>query len=145
MKKSTRLSTACSALVDTSGFYALLMKRDPMHAQATKRMAQAAESRQRFVTTDYILGETATLLRARGHGNLANALFQRVFDSSACHVEWMEPERFQETMRFFLKRHDKLRSFTDCFSFVVMRELAIKDALTTDAHFRQAGFNALLV
>jgi uncharacterized protein len=121
------------------------VKRDPMHAQATKRLAQAAESRQRFVTTDYILGETATPLRARGHGHLANALFQRVFDSSACRVEWMEPERFQETVGFSRKRHDKLWSFTDCFSFVVMRERAIKDALTTDAHFHQAGFNPLLV
>jgi predicted nucleic acid-binding protein len=145
MKKSTKPSTACSALVDTSGFYALLVKRDPTHAQATKRLAQAAESRQRFVTTDYILSETATLLRARGQGHLAKALFQTVFGSSACRVEWMEPERFKETIGFFLKRHDKLWSFTDCFSFVVMRELAIKDALTTDAHFRQAGFNALLV
>jgi predicted nucleic acid-binding protein len=31
-------------------------------------------------------------------------------------------------------------SFTDCTSFVVMRELKLREALTTDHHFAQAGF-----
>ena len=35
---------------------------------------------------------------------------------------------------------DKSYSFTDCTSFVVMRELGIREALTTDRHFVQAGF-----
>ncbi len=35
-------------------------------------------------------------------------------------------------------------SLTDCLSFVVMKELGIKDALTPDEHFDQAGFHALL-
>jgi predicted nucleic acid-binding protein len=32
---------------------------------------------------------------------------------------------------------------TDCTSFVVMKELRLKDALTTDRHFRQMGFHTL--
>ena len=31
-------------------------------------------------------------------------------------------------------------SFTDCTSFVVMRELRLREALTTDHHFAQMGF-----
>jgi predicted nucleic acid-binding protein len=35
-------------------------------------------------------------------------------------------------------------SFTDCVSFVVMKELRLTDALATDNHFRIAGFDPLL-
>lgn len=38
---------------------------------------------------------------------------------------------------------DKDYSFTDCTSFAVMRELRLREALTTDRHFRQAGFGVL--
>ena len=31
-------------------------------------------------------------------------------------------------------------AFTDCTSFVLMRELKLREALTTDRHFLQAGF-----
>jgi predicted nucleic acid-binding protein len=33
---------------------------------------------------------------------------------------------------------------TDCISFVVMNDGGIRNALTGDRHFDQAGFNALL-
>jgi hypothetical protein len=131
--------------VDTSGFYALLVKGDSMHARASAILARAAQSKGRFVTTDYVLDETATLLKARGHAHVAEAFFDAVFASAACRVEWMEPDSFAQTRRFFLKHHDKHWSFTDCFSFCVMRMLGLRDALTADAHFRQAGFNPLLV
>jgi predicted nucleic acid-binding protein len=34
---------------------------------------------------------------------------------------------------------------TDCISFIVMQDMGIIDALTSDDHFRQAGFRALPV
>ena len=35
-------------------------------------------------------------------------------------------------------------SLTDCFSFVLMQRLGLTEALTSDLHFEQAGFKALL-
>jgi predicted nucleic acid-binding protein len=144
MKKSTRLSTRNESFVDTSGFYALLVRGDRQHGRAKKILAAAARSGGRFVTTDYILDETATLLRARELGHLAEAFFESVFASVACRVEWMDPDRFAQTRQFFLKHHDKQWSFTDRFSFGIMGALGLRDALTTDSHFRQAGYYPLL-
>ena len=47
-------------------------------------------------------------------------------------------------LRLFSHRADKEWSVTDCTSFVVMQEEKLIDALTTDHHFEQAGFTALL-
>ena|SRR5437868_232786 len=144
MKKSTKSSTHADTFVDTSGFYALLVQGDPAHALSSGFMERARRSKDRFVTTDYVRDETATLLKARGHGHLAAAFFETVFTSTACRVEWMDPDGFLQTRRFFLKHHDQAWSFTDCFSFRVMRQLRVRDALTTDRHFREAGFNPVL-
>ena len=46
--------------------------------------------------------------------------------------------------RLFLKHLDQKWSFTDCFSFWVMRTLKLRDALSADVHFRHAGFHPLL-
>jgi predicted nucleic acid-binding protein len=40
---------------------------------------------------------------------------------------------------------DKEWGMTDCISFIVMPDMGVIDALTTDDHFRQAGFRALLI
>jgi len=130
--------------VDTSGFYALLVQRDRWHARAKGLLASAAQSGGRFVTTDYILDETATLLKARGLGHLVDAVFETVFASAACRVEWMDPGRFEQARRFFRKHQDQDWSFTDCFSFWLMRLLGLREALTSDKHFREAGFVPLL-
>jgi len=107
-------------------------------------MKRAAKLHWHFVTTDYILDETATLLRARGYGQLRSAFFDSVFASRACRVEWMDADRFSRVMAFFLKNNDKGWSFTDCFSFCLMHELRLREALSKDVHFSQAGFVAVL-
>lgn len=64
--------------------------------------------------------------------------------SEALRLEWIGPERFHAAGALFRKHADKEWSFTDCVSFAVMRELLIRDAFTTDHHFKQAGFVPLL-
>jgi uncharacterized protein len=43
------------------------------------------------------------------------------------------------------ERLDKSWSLTDCISFEAMRERGLTLALAADSHFRQAGFEALLL
>ena len=42
------------------------------------------------------------------------------------------------------RQADQGYSFVDCLSFCLMKEREIAVALTTDAHFRKAGFTAVL-
>jgi len=135
---------APEVFIDTSGFYALLVRGDDRHGQAAAFMRGAAAKRRRFVTTDYVLDETVTLLQARGKATVAPRLFESVFASRACRVVWMDPERFEQTKALFLQRLGQQWSFTDCLSFVVMRTLHLREALTKEAHFAAAGFTALL-
>lgn len=144
MKKSTKSFTASELFMDTSGYFSLLVRSDEHHEDAVRHFHEAATQRQLFFTTDYVLSETATLLIARRQNQLVETLFDSVFNSAACRVEWMTPDRFQQ-VRAFLRRHkDKAWSFTDCFSFHVMRQLKLRRALTKDHHFEQAGFTPLL-
>lgn len=135
---------ALEIFVDTGGFHSLLVKSDAQYEPATRFVRQATERHLRFVTTDYVVDETATLLLARGHTAVADRLFRAAFDSRACRVIWMDPDRFDRARGLFVRHMAHGWSFTDCASFVVMRELHLREALTQDAHFREAGFVALL-
>ena len=135
---------AADTFIDARGFYALLVRRDRLHDQAAAFVAQAVHGLDRFVTTDYVLDESATLLRARGYGRLVRPLFGSPSASNAIRVEWTTPERFNQTQDFFLRHSDKAWSFTGCLSFVLMQGDRLQSALTSDKHFEQAGFRVLL-
>ena len=51
---------------------------------------------------------------------------------------------FQKGFDLYKTYQDKSWGLVDCISFIVMREAGIADALTTDSHYEQAGFNVLL-
>src|ERR1035438_10347280 len=70
--------------------------------------------------------------------------FGEAKESQALTLEWTSPGRFAAARKFMLKHLDQEFSFTDCVSFVVMKEFRLTDALATDNHFRIAGFNPLL-
>ena len=53
-------------------------------------------------------------------------------------------ELFHKGVTFFSQRSDKTWPLTDCISFLVMTEHNVKEALTGDHHFEQAGFIPLL-
>lgn len=135
---------ASEIFIDTSGFFAMLASDDDRHAAAAKIVAAARKRKRGFVTTDYVLDETATLFKARRKTHLLSNLFERLDASHACRTVWTDSQRFHEARRFYLKHADQDWSFTDCLSFCVMAECRIREALTKDAHFRQAGFEPLL-
>jgi predicted nucleic acid-binding protein len=97
-----------------------------------------------LVLTDYILDEACTLAKARAGSEASLRLLKLVEASAGFRMEWVGPDRFELAMTYFRKHTDHGYSFTDCTSFVVMRELRLRDALTADHHFVEAGFRIAL-
>ena len=50
----------------------------------------------------------------------------------------------ERAIELYINHADKEWSLTDCVSFLVMRDRGLREALTGDRHFEQAGFVALL-
>jgi hypothetical protein len=51
---------------------------------------------------------------------------------------------FRDAAQRYAERSDHQWSITDCASFITMDREGIREALTHDRHFQQAGFEALL-
>lgn len=49
-----------------------------------------------------------------------------------------------QALALYQSRSDKAWGLTDHISFVVMQQQKLTDAATTDRHFIQAGFRALM-
>jgi predicted nucleic acid-binding protein len=129
---------------DTSGLYALVDKNDACHSAARKVVEVILREGRRLVVTDYVIDESVTLAKARGGPLVADRLLELIERSQGIRIEWVGPDRFAATRAFFRKHADHAYSFTDCSSFVVMRELRLDQALTTDRHFGEAGMEVLL-
>lgn len=132
------------AFADASFFFALAARRDRTHTAAVSAFSRLLQTQRRIITTDYVIDEAITLTKARTNATVALALMERIEQSEAIVMEWMTSDRFEAAKAFFRKHADQDYSFTDCASFVLMREFEIIDALTTDRQFAEAGFRPLL-
>lgn len=130
--------------VDTSGWYSLIDRRDADHVPTRTFVHEWLAGGGRFVSSDYVLDEAFTLARARSGTTAAIRLMDLVEGTAALDIEWVGHERFEQAKMLFRRYADQEFSFTDCTSFVVMRELELNGALTSDEHFRIAGFELVL-
>jgi hypothetical protein len=119
--------------VDTSAWYSANVPTDPQYRVVQKVLASA----ERLVTTDYVLDETLTLLKARGHADRARHLGTRLFDGRSAHLVYLKEQDVAQAWVIFSTYRDKAWSFTDCASYVVMKRLAVSQAIALDEHFHQ--------
>ena len=119
--------------VDSSAWFAAYVPTDPQY----RIVQNALASSDRLVTTDYVLDETLTLLKARGHADRARRFGTRIFDGSAARLEHITELDVQQAWIVFSTYRDKEWSFTDCTRLVVMQRLGITQAVALDQHFQQ--------
>ncbi|MDN5861439.1 MAG: PIN domain-containing protein [Pseudonocardia sp.] len=120
---------------DTSFWYARHVAADRNHATArTIRPAPAV------LTTEFVLGETWTLVRRRVGHAAALACVRAIRRLPGVAVE---PVTGQDHARAWqwLEQHDEREySFVDAVSFAVMTRLRLTEALAFDGDFAAAGF-----
>lgn len=135
---------ANEVFADTSALYALIDRRDARHGAAREAVERIVRAGRLIVTTDYVVTETVNLANARGGKLVAGRVLDLIEQSAGIRVEWIGAERFTRTKAYFRRHADHDYSFTDCTSFIVMKEERLTEALTTDSHFVQAGFKPLM-
>jgi uncharacterized protein len=126
---------------DTSYYVALLSEADRWHDAAVERSERLLG---RQVVTEYVLVELGSALSNKKDRRLYVPFVEHLLADVGTEFIPASSELFQRGLILFAKRPDKNWSLVDCISFVVMKQQRLTDALTTDHHFIQAGFKALL-
>ena len=129
-----------AVFADTFFYLALLNEDDPVHERA---LAESKAYRG-IVTTEFILLELGNACaRAEDHADFL-ALVAGMRTSQRIKIIRLDSHLLNRGLERMRERMDKDWSLTDCISFVVMEDEGIREALTADQHYEQAGFKALM-
>lgn len=131
--------------LDTSYAVALSAVDDKHHDLAVRLSAKIEAEDIKLVTTRAILFEIGNSLSKQRFRTGAVALLDAIEDDKRITIIEKTNELYHRAFKLFRDRPDKEWGLVDCFSFVVMQELNLTEALTADKHFIQAGFTALLI
>ena len=126
---------------DSFFFFALLNPEDEAHSRAMDIINRLQTD---LITTAWVLTEVADGLASADNRGRFIALLQFLRSNKHAILLPLDQSTFDRGVELYAERPDKDWSLTDCISFVVMREHGLKDALTGDHRFEQAGFKALL-
>lgn len=145
MSTVTMTADGTPIFIDTAYVYALVNSVDQWHHGAVQWEARLAVEKRRLITTEFVLAEIADGLAAVRHRSQAAHIIDLLRVSPLVQVVPVSSVLFNDALELYRSRADKVWGLTDCSSFVVMGELGLSAALTTDDHFRQAGLRALLL
>ncbi len=129
--------------VDTSAWDAIADGGDPNHDVALLFRDEIAGQCQ-LVVTNYILDELYTLLLMNvGHQRAVDfkGKLDVLVEEGVLEVIWVSEDIATEAWAVFERFNvDKQWSFTDCVSYVVMKQRGITEVFAFDDDFAQMGF-----
>lgn len=102
------------------------------------------DEQTRLVTTRAILPEIGNALSKQRYRQAATELLDALEEDPSVEIVPLSEELYMQALELFRGRPDKEWGLVDCVSIIVMQERGLTEALTTDEHFKQAGFRALL-
>jgi len=129
--------------MDTSYVQSYFNSKDEWHRNAIILEPRVRIARE-VVTTEAVLLEVGNALSSLNRTG-ATQFIETCYSTSNIIVVPFTTALLRKSLSFYQKRRDKEWGLTDCMSFVVMEEHALLDSLTSDSHFIQAGFRALLL
>jgi predicted nucleic acid-binding protein len=127
--------------IDTSALYALLDRDDDNQEDAKTAWTKILNAENILVTSNYVLVETFALLQNRLGVGAVRAFQEDIVP--IVNIEFVNPETHRSGTAALLASSKRNLSLVDCISFEIMRSLGIKTAFTFDAHFKEAGFQAI--
>ena len=129
--------------LDTAFIQALLNRRDQYHDRAAAFLPRVRSAAEVWVT-EAVLVEVGNALSDLDR-MAAVRFVEQCYHSSNMHVVSVDTSLLMRAVRLYRDRPDKLWGLTDCISFTAMQARRLIDAVTTDEHFVQAGYRALLI
>ena len=136
------MSALRAVFVDTSAWVALRYRRDQYHDRARRIADRLDREHLGLVTTDWVVGETVTLLKARGAVSEALVLGEAILGRRLGYLVDSTPERRARAWELFVRYKDRRVGWADCASFAVMEELGLRRFFGFDEDFVRAGFTA---
>jgi predicted nucleic acid-binding protein len=130
--------------LDSAYPIALASATDQHHAAAVRVASALGTTATRLITTRAVLLEIGNSLAKPHLRAIGTALLRGLENDPQVEVVPLNDALYRRGLDLFDSRGDKAWSLTDCISFVVMGERDLTEALTSDQHFEQAGFTALL-
>lgn len=130
--------------LDSAYAIALSTPGDQFHERAIQIADQMEAAGTRLVTTRAILLEIGNALSRLRYRSAAVRLLEALETDPGVEVVPLTDDLYTRALDLFRQRPDKEWGLIDCVSFVVMQERGIVQGLTTDEHFQQMGFRALL-
>ena len=109
--------------IDTSAFLAIENRGDSYHETGVRFRDACLKSRQLFITSDYVLDESYTIIRLRAGHDIAVQFGEALRSSRFIHIQHVTPEIIEDAWKIFKTYGDHDFSFTDCTSFVLMEQL----------------------
>jgi predicted nucleic acid-binding protein len=131
--------------LDTAYAIALSSSEDMYRERAVKLAGELRANKSRLITTRAVLLEIGNALSKQRYRAAAVRLLIALESDPTVEIIPLAEQLYIRALQLYRERDDKDWGLTDCISFVVMGDEGITDALTTDIHFRQAGFTALLL
>jgi uncharacterized protein len=130
---------------DTAFWIGLSRKRDQHHRQAVAWYQFVIRTRSTILTTEAVLLEWLNAMSNVSTRRIAAESCLRARADARIEVLPFLAELIVSATELYRDRPDKNWSLTDCLSFVVMERRGLKEALTTDHDFEQAGLKAMML
>jgi len=131
--------------LDAAYAIALSAVTDQYHKKAEILARQIETGAIQMITTRAVILEIGNALARLHYRAAAIELLDSLEEDPNVKIIAFSEELYNRAMELYRQRLDKEWGLTDCVSFVVMQDYGITEALTTDEHFKQAGFRALLI
>ena len=130
--------------LDRAYAIALSAPSDQLYARDVELEEQLEALGTRLVTTRAVLLEIGNALSKPRYRQAAVQLLAALEADPKVDIVPLSESLYARARQLYHERPDKEWGLTDCVSFLVMQDRGLTEALTTDEHFQQAGFRALL-